>query len=134
MKLQKLLLRPLDDRNSASRGSSRNISVRGYSRQTETYVSSLSNSVDNSGNDILGDEDDLLEGGIHYSALYPYQRPGSRALSMPIKVISGKSNFLLNLYISQFKFHLVITYLNYCIYVHLILRRVYFRFLQVITY
>nr|KAG5695957.1 hypothetical protein BaRGS_017538 [Batillaria attramentaria] len=58
LKLVKLLLRPLEERQSASRGSSRNI--RGYSRQTETYVSSLSNSADNSGNDVL-DEDDLWD-------------------------------------------------------------------------
>ncbi|XP_070180134.1 regulator of G-protein signaling 22-like isoform X6 [Littorina saxatilis] len=83
LKLVKLLLRPLEDRQSASRGSSRN--VRGYSRQTETYVSSLSNSVDNSGHDVLDDDD--LWGDFNYSALYRYQRPGSRALSVPIKCI-----------------------------------------------
>ncbi|XP_025105265.1 regulator of G-protein signaling 22-like isoform X4 [Pomacea canaliculata] len=82
LKLVKLLLRPTDDRNSASRCSSRNI--RGYSRQTETYVSSLSNSMDNSGHDVL--EDDFW-GEVNYSALYHYERPGSRAFSMPIKII-----------------------------------------------
>ncbi|KAL8598265.1 hypothetical protein ACOMHN_035215 [Nucella lapillus] len=83
LKLVKLLLRPLEERQSASRGSSRNL--RGYSRQTETYVSSLSNSVDNSAPDVMDDED--LWGELHYSALYRYQRPGSRALSVPIKCI-----------------------------------------------
>jgi hypothetical protein len=86
LKLVKLLLRPLEDRQSASRGSSRNI--RGYSRQTETYVSSLSNSVDNSGHEGLDDDD--LWGDLNYSALYRYQRPGSRALSVPIKCIHGE--------------------------------------------
>ncbi|XP_076463584.1 LOW QUALITY PROTEIN: uncharacterized protein LOC143295827 [Babylonia areolata] len=83
LKLVKLLLRPLEERQSASRGSSRNL--RGYSRQTETYVSSLSNSVDNSAHGALDDDD--LWGELHYSALYRYQRPGSRALSVPIKCI-----------------------------------------------
>ncbi|KAL4237950.1 hypothetical protein ACF0H5_002660 [Mactra antiquata] len=85
-KLCKLLLRPLDDRYSASRGSSRNI--RGYSRQSESYVSSLSNSADNSANDV-DDEDFNFEGHFNASQLFKYQRPGSRALSVPAPICYG---------------------------------------------
>ncbi|CAG5126802.1 unnamed protein product, partial [Candidula unifasciata] len=77
LKIVKLLLRPLDSR-SASRNSSRNL--RGYSRGTESYISGFSVSGDNNGHDIC-DED--IWGDPHYSALYRYQRPGSRALSLP---------------------------------------------------
>ena len=94
-KLCKLLLRPLDDRGSASRASSR--LLRGYSRQTESYVSSLSNSADNSANDAELDEDGGGGGGqaatwteLNRSALYIYQRPGSRAFSLPAKMPYGK--------------------------------------------
>ncbi|XP_067682061.1 regulator of G-protein signaling 22-like isoform X1 [Haliotis asinina] len=79
LKLCKLLLRPLDDRISASRNSSRQL--RGYSRQSESYVSSLSNSADNSAEDVLDDEFGLME--LRHSALYRFRRPGSRALSDP---------------------------------------------------
>ncbi|XP_046379372.2 uncharacterized protein LOC124151105 isoform X11 [Haliotis rufescens] len=79
LKLCKLLLRPLDDRISASRNSSRQL--RGYSRQSESYVSSLSNSADNSAEDALDDEFGLME--LRHSALYRFRRPGSRALSDP---------------------------------------------------
>lgn len=53
LKLVKLLLRRLDDRRSGSsrrapRGDSSSSHIRGYSRQTGTYASSLSNSGDNS--------------------------------------------------------------------------------------
>ncbi|ESO83511.1 hypothetical protein LOTGIDRAFT_236545 [Lottia gigantea] len=80
LKLCKLLLRALDDRNSASRGSSRQI--RGYSRESESFISSLSISGDNSA------EDDLLEDHGNWNdlrELFKYQRPGSKALSDPIK-------------------------------------------------
>ncbi|XP_053375384.1 uncharacterized protein LOC123527871 isoform X6 [Mercenaria mercenaria] len=85
-KLCKLLLRPLDDRYSASRGSTHNI--RGYSRQSESYVSSLSNSADNSANDV-DDEDFNFEGHFNASQLFKYQRPGSRALSVPAPICYG---------------------------------------------
>lgn len=78
----KLLLRPLDDRYSASRGSSHQI--RGYSRQSESYVSSLSNSADNSANDGIDDEDFTFD--YNASQLFKYQRPGSRALSVPAPI------------------------------------------------
>ena len=84
-KLLKLLLRPLDDRHSASRLSSRQI--RGYSRQTESYASSLSNSADNSANDV--DLDDDGWGEFRRSALYRYARPGSRAYSLPARLGLG---------------------------------------------
>ena len=81
-KMCKLLMRPLDDRfRSASRGSSRNL--RGYSRQTESYVSSLSNSADNSANDATTDYEDGTWSGFRRSALFRYQRPGSNAISLP---------------------------------------------------
>ena len=93
-KLCKLLLRPLDDRYSASRGSSHQI--RGYSRQSESYVSSLSNSADNSANDGIDDEDFAFEGQYNASQLFKYQRPGSRALSVPAPITHtfGKYIFL----------------------------------------
>lgn len=90
LKLVKLLLRPLEiERQSASRGSSRNI--RGYSRATESYISSLSVSGDHSGNDIY-DYDDIW-GELNYSALYRYQRPGSRALSLPTRVFLDNNSY-----------------------------------------
>ena len=88
----KLLLRPLDDRYSASRGSTQNI--RGYSRQSESYVSSLSNSADNSANDV-DDEDFNFEGHFNASQLFKYQRPGSRALSVPAPICYGYGKILL---------------------------------------
>ncbi|XP_062595139.1 regulator of G-protein signaling 22-like isoform X4 [Saccostrea cucullata] len=84
-KLCKLLLRPLDDRYSASRNSSNQL--RGYSRQSESYVSSLSNSADNSGHDEIDDEEMAsIQKEFQNSTLFKYQRPGSRAVSMPIKL------------------------------------------------
>lgn len=88
-KLCKMLLRPLDDRFSASRSSGP--MLRGYSRQTESYVSSLSNSVDNSANDADFDDDNMEETyGFSRSALFKYKRPGSNAYSLPIRVGLGK--------------------------------------------
>ncbi|XP_052275180.1 uncharacterized protein LOC127874696 isoform X4 [Dreissena polymorpha] len=89
-KLCKLLLRPLDDRYSASRGSSHQI--RGYSRQSESYVSSLSNSADNSANDV-DDEDFNFEAHYNASQLFKYQRPGSRALSVPAPMHLGEDPY-----------------------------------------
>ena len=90
-KLCKLLLRPLDDRYSASRGSSRQI--RGYSRQSESYVSSLSNSADNSAHDEIDDEDiAFMQGQIKHSELFKYQRPGSRAVSVPTRFDFAQGN------------------------------------------
>ncbi|XP_012937168.1 uncharacterized protein LOC101859632 [Aplysia californica] len=87
LKMAKLLLRPLEfDRQSASRGSSRNL--RGYSRATESYISTLSVSGDQSGNDLY-DYDDIW-GELNYSALYRWQRPGSHALSLPTRVFFGE--------------------------------------------
>lgn len=89
-KLCKLLLRPLDDRYSTSRGSSHNL--RGYSRQSESYVSSLSNSADNSASDV-DNEDFTFEGHFNASQLFKYQRPGSRALSVPAPIYYGTGRF-----------------------------------------
>ncbi|XP_078313746.1 uncharacterized protein LOC111129190 isoform X4 [Crassostrea virginica] len=84
-KLCKLLLRPLDDRYSASRNSSNQL--RGYSRQSESYVSSLSNSADNSGHDEIDDEEmAIMQSQFQNSTLFKYQRPGSRAVSMPTRL------------------------------------------------
>ncbi|KAH9492920.1 hypothetical protein Btru_032617 [Bulinus truncatus] len=81
LKLVKLLLRPLDnDRQTASRDSSRNI--RGYSRASESYISSLSISGEKSTNNNLDDLDFEWD-EPDYPALFPYQRPGSRAFSLP---------------------------------------------------
>ncbi|KAI0239141.1 hypothetical protein LSAT2_010110 [Lamellibrachia satsuma] len=89
-KLCKLLLRPLDDRSSARCSSSRQL--RGYSRQTESYISSLGNTVDNSANDADFEEYNLPWGDIRRSALYRYQRPGSRAFSLPAKIGLGHAS------------------------------------------
>ena len=94
LKLCKLLLRPLDDRGSARCSSSRQL--RGYSRQTESYISSLSNTVDNSANDADFDEFNLPWGDIRRSALYRYQRPGSRAFSLPAKIGLGTCILILS--------------------------------------
>lgn len=97
------MLRPLDDRYSASRGSSQQI--RGYSRQSESYVSSLSNSADNSAHDEIDDDDmGFGEGQYRYSALFPYQRPGSRAYSVPNRICLGSgrcSSISMSLPLSQ---------------------------------
>ncbi|KAK6183535.1 hypothetical protein SNE40_011001 [Patella caerulea] len=82
LKLCKLLLRPLDDRNSASRGSSRQI--RGYSRQSESYISSLSYSGENSAED-EGLDEDINWADMRYQDLFRYRRPGSKAYSDPIR-------------------------------------------------
>lgn len=82
--------------------------MRGYSRQTETYASSLSNSGDNSEaeeDDDEDDEDDLDEDDDYYDERDEYDgkadrdgygagdvedmlfdRPGSRAMSLPAKM------------------------------------------------
>jgi hypothetical protein len=87
-KLCKMLLRPLDDRHSASRYSGH--MLRGYSRQTESYVSSLSNSVDNSANNVEFDDDNMEDTyGFSRSFLFKYKRPGSNAYSLPIKLGLG---------------------------------------------
>ncbi|XP_013386604.1 uncharacterized protein LOC106156055 isoform X2 [Lingula anatina] len=87
-KLCKLLLRSLDDRYSAGRVSSN--ALRGYSRQTGTSVSSLSNSADNSANEASDYEDNISWTEVRKSALYRYERPGSRALSLPPKLGLGE--------------------------------------------
>ena len=96
-KLCKLLLRPLDDAHySAGRGSSR--VLRGYSRQTESYVSSLSNSADNSANDADFDDENMGWGdpySFNRSALYRYKRPGSNAYSLPARIGLGTVLYLL---------------------------------------
>ena len=96
-----MLLRPLDDRHSAGRYSGH--MLRGYSRQTESYVSSLSNSVDNSANNVeFDDDDDNMEDayGFRRSSLFKYKRPGSNAYSLPIKlglgIYTGLFNFISN--------------------------------------
>ena len=88
-KLCKLLLRPLEDRLSATyRGGSSKI--RGYSRQTEDYASSLSNSGDNSAQyDFEQEGYGGWEPTYRRSALYRYPRPGSRAFSLPSRVGLG---------------------------------------------
>ncbi|CAH1792455.1 unnamed protein product [Owenia fusiformis] len=88
-KLCKLLLRQLEDGRMSGKSSQQQ--VRGYSRQSESYVSSLSNSADNSANEDSTDYEGeyVICGGIRRSALYPYERPGSRALSLPPKLGLG---------------------------------------------
>jgi len=83
LKLLKLLLRTLEERfqSSASHKSSQ---IRGYSRQTESYVSSLSNSADNSAN-----EDDYDEEWSGSSDRYGPDQHGSRAISLPVQLGHG---------------------------------------------
>ena len=91
-KLCKLLVRPLgEDHPSGSRRSSR-YTVRGYSRQTQSYMSSLSNSADNSGNEDLDDEDETeyMWGDVNESEVYSLRRPGSRAVSLPTRLGLGR--------------------------------------------
>ncbi|XP_021361721.1 uncharacterized protein LOC110455726 isoform X3 [Mizuhopecten yessoensis] len=92
-KLCKLLLRALDDRYSAGRHSN---TLRGYSRQSESYVSSFSNSADNSAHDEIDDEDEEMtfmdSSNLRHSALYRYQRPGSKALSVPTRMCLGSED------------------------------------------
>ncbi|XP_069117342.1 regulator of G-protein signaling 22-like isoform X3 [Argopecten irradians] len=87
-KLCKLLLRALDDRYSAGRHSTM---IRGYSRQSESYVSSFSNSADNSAHDEIDDDEDIFmdSSNLRHSGLYRYQRPGSKALSVPTRMCLG---------------------------------------------
>ncbi|XP_033734034.1 uncharacterized protein LOC117323122 isoform X2 [Pecten maximus] len=87
-KLCKLLLRALDDRYSAGRHSN---TLRGYSRQSESYVSSFSNSADNSAHDEIDDDEDIFmdSSNLRHSGLYRYQRPGSKALSVPTRMYLG---------------------------------------------
>lgn len=87
------MLRPLDDRYSASRNSSNQL--RGYSRQSESYVSSLSNSADNSGHDEIDEEEmAAMQSQFQNSTLFKYQRPGSRAVSMPTRLDFEAGEFL----------------------------------------
>ena len=65
--------------------------LRGFSRQTESYVSSLSNSADNSANDADFDDENVGWGDYRRSALYKYKRPGSRAFSLPTRIGLGKT-------------------------------------------
>jgi hypothetical protein len=64
-------------------------------------VSSLSNSADNSAHDEIDDDDmGFGEGQYRYSALFPYQRPGSRAYSVPNRICLGSgrcSNIIMSL-------------------------------------
>lgn len=86
LKLLKLLLRPLDDRHQSS-ASFKSSQIRGYSRQTESYISSLSNSADNSAN-----EDEYDEGWSGETS-DRYDDPDetiSRALSLPPKLGNGE--------------------------------------------
>ncbi|XP_067943114.1 regulator of G-protein signaling 22-like [Watersipora subatra] len=86
LKLLKLLLRALDERfqRSASHKSSQ---IRGYSRQTESYVSSLSNSADNSAN-----EDEYDEGWNGDSRdVYTEGQPGSHTVSLPAQLGHARS-------------------------------------------
>lgn len=94
-KLCRLLLRPLGDRLSAGHRSG--TGLRGYSRQTaDSCLSSLSHGP-NSAKDV-----DLSESGAWREAhggggstLYKYNRPGSRAFSLPIYAGLGKFSRLI---------------------------------------
>ena len=57
-------------------------------------MSSFSNSADNSAND-ADFEDENMWGDIHKSALFPYRRPGSRAISLPTRLGLGRLLLLL---------------------------------------
>ncbi|XP_071509749.1 uncharacterized protein [Diadema antillarum] len=81
-KLCKLLIRPLDERRSTSRPSSRGL--RGYSRQTTSYTTtstSLAHSREASAYD--NDSDFSWPGDADRLILFKHMRPGSRCISMP---------------------------------------------------
>ncbi|XP_072031975.1 uncharacterized protein [Amphiura filiformis] len=78
-KLCKLLIRPLDERRSASRvSSSRNL--RGYSRST-SYTNSTSFAASREAS-MYGNESDYWPENER-AALFKYLRPGSRCISLP---------------------------------------------------
>ncbi|XP_060552397.1 LOW QUALITY PROTEIN: uncharacterized protein LOC132713733, partial [Ruditapes philippinarum] len=85
-KLCKLLLRPLDDRYCSR--SWFNTKTSDYTVKSRELMYSLSNSADNSANDV-DDEDFNFEGHFNASQLFKYQRPGSRALSVPAPICYG---------------------------------------------
>ena len=71
LKLLKLLLRTLEDRFQSS-ASHRSSQIRGYSRQTESYVSSLSNSAGKVNVNRLIDDETLENKSLH-SREYTFQ-------------------------------------------------------------
>lgn len=90
------MLRTLDERfqRSASHKSSQ---IRGYSRQTESYVSSLSNSADNSANE--GDYDEEWSGDSNDR--YVVDQPGSHTVSLPAQL--GHGILLMHKFISNLR-------------------------------
>ncbi|XP_071834879.1 regulator of G-protein signaling 22-like isoform X3 [Apostichopus japonicus] len=82
-KLCKLLTRPLDERHSISRLSSRGL--RGYSRQTVSYTTTTSTSLAQSrAASAYDDESDLSwQNDAERAGLFKYLRPGSRCISLP---------------------------------------------------
>ena len=85
-----MLLRTLDERFPRS-ASHRSSQIRGYSRQTESYVSSLSNSADNSANE--DDYDEEWSGDSNER--YALDQPGSHTVSLPAQLGQGELSSLL---------------------------------------
>lgn len=83
----KLLLRTLDDRNQSSARSHHSSQIRGYSRQTESYVSSLSNSADNSADE--GDYDEEWSGDSSFQHNH-MDGACSRTMSLPAHLGEGQ--------------------------------------------
>lgn len=91
-KLCKLLTRPLDERHSISRLSSRGL--RGYSRQTVSYTTTTSTSLAQSrAASAYDDESDLSwQNDAERAGLFKYLRPGSRCISLPPMFGLGKKH------------------------------------------
>ncbi|XP_041468616.1 uncharacterized protein LOC121418690 isoform X4 [Lytechinus variegatus] len=81
-KLCKLLIRPLEERRSTSRPSSRGL--RGYSRETASYSStSMSLAQSHEASAYENDSDFSWPGDADRLFLFKHLRPGSRCISMP---------------------------------------------------
>ncbi|XP_030854657.1 uncharacterized protein LOC575237 isoform X3 [Strongylocentrotus purpuratus] len=81
-KLCKLLIRPLEERRSTSRPSSRGL--RGYSRETASYSStSMSLAQSHEASAYENDSDFSWPGDADRLFLFKHMRPGSRCISMP---------------------------------------------------
>ncbi|XP_071809911.1 uncharacterized protein [Asterias amurensis] len=97
-KLCKLLLRPLDERRSASRQNSSR-GLRGYSRQTTSYTStsaSLAQSREPSIYENEGSEYGYWLDENERMAMFRYLRPGSRCISLPPMLGLGSNSPMWN--------------------------------------
>ena len=103
LKLCKQLLRPLDDQRTAGSQESSQM-IRGYSRQTGSCVSSLSNGI---GQSLEPDAEAFLHTNLPFSAPMPRQIFYSQNSSLPSKSnllhIQHALKVVFNLYLNHFK-------------------------------